>query len=490
MKAFHSIRWRLQFWYGVLLAVVMAGFGVTAYLYERNTLLRSTDAELERRVGSLARIFRNPASAPPGRRPADRPGPENLENPARPPPRRETEDGERELPPEEAADYTDETQTEWYYVYWSRNEGIVNRSANAPATIPRPGRSPMAPHGPSLRRRGEVHEAYLLLGPGDVVLVGRVITGEIRQLHRFAGLLVLAALGIMALAYFGGHWLVGRSLRPIADISAAAARIAAGDLRQRIDTQDTDSELGRLAEVLNSTFARLEESFARQARFTADAAHELRTPVAVLLTHTQNALATRCAAEEHTEAFAACQRAAQRMRALIESLLRLARFDSGEQALHKVRLDLARRVTEGVELVRPLAEARGISLQLDLHPAECWVDPDEFDRVITNLVTNAIHHNREHGHVRITTRLEGGQALFRVADQGPGIPAEYLGRVFERFFRVDQSRSRASGGTGLGLAITKAVVDAHLGSIRVECPAGGGAVFTVMLPASTGPAAV
>ena len=480
MKAIHSMRWRLQFWYGILLAVVMTGFGITAYLYERSSLLRSTDAELERRVGAIGRILRS--SAPPVPRNArpqpDKPGQEDQEE--TPPPKRAAA-SELVLPPEEEAAYADEFQTEWYYVRWHREDGIINRSANAPASIPRPLRSHALPRGPNLRVRGEIREAFMVLGPNDMVLVGRLMTGEFQKLHRFAWLLALVAQAIMGLAYFGGYWLVSRSLRPIADISAAAAKIAGGDLSQRISTGDTDSELGQLAEVLNSTFARLEASFAQQARFTADAAHELRTPVSVLLTHTQNALNTKGATEEHTEAFAACQRAAQRMRSLIESLLWLARFDSGEQTLRKVRFDLARRVSDCVELVRPLAAARGISFHLDLLPAECTADPDEIDRVITNLVTNAIHHNSEQGQVWVTTRADGHSVLLRVADQGPGIPAEHLGHVFERFFRADKSRSRASGGTGLGLAITKAVVDSHQGTIRAESPSAGGAVFTVTL---------
>src|SRR5205085_11986008 len=124
-------------------------------------------------------------------------------------------------------------------------------------------------------------------------------------------------------------WLARRAIRPIEQISATAARIAAGDLGQRISTGDTDSELGRLAGVLNSTFARLETAFAQQARFTADAAHELRTPVSVMLTQTQSALSRTRSEPEYREALAACQRAAQRMRKLTASLLELARLDAG-----------------------------------------------------------------------------------------------------------------------------------------------------------------
>src|SRR5204863_7102849 len=138
-----------------------------------------------------------------------------------------------------------------------------------------------------------------------------------------------------------------------------------GDLSQRINASDTDNELGRLASVLNSTFSRLEAAFAQQARFTGDAAHELRTPITVILTHTQNGLAGECPNDEHREAFEACQRAAQRMRRLTESLLQLARLDAGQEPMKRERFDLSRTAKDCVEMLRPLADERGIEIDAD-----------------------------------------------------------------------------------------------------------------------------
>jgi heavy metal sensor kinase len=333
-----------------------------------------------------------------------------------------------------------------------------------------------------LRARENFREAYTRMGQGELVLVGHDLTADLLRLHHLAWLMAGAAGAILGLGLIGGHWLAGRSLRPIADIGAAAAKIAAGDLRQRIGTPDTDSELGQLAQVLDATFARLEAAFARQARFTADAAHELRTPLAVVLTHTQNALAVPCASEEHREALAACQRAAQRMRALTESLLWLARLDSGSQVRRRVSCDLAGRVADCVQLLLPLAGRRGIEVRTDLVPSPCAGDPEQIDQVITNLVTNAIEHNAEHGEIRIATQAGPGGATLTVADNGPGIAADQLPRVFDRFYRTDASRSRSSGGVGLGLAIAKAIVEAHGGTIRAESQPGSGAVFTASFP--------
>lgn len=496
MKRIHSMRWRLQFWYGLLLALVLLGFGLTADRFQREALIRSTDAELERRVSALARSLRNPP-VPLGK---ERPRPPGLEHPPEetdepppemsppePPPLPRPAGSHRplRLPIQEEAGYATDPQGGWYYVIWLHRSAEIIRSANAPAPLTRPPDPPLPARAPSRRAYGSVREAYLPLIPGDLILVGHTMTNDLANLRHGAWLLTGAALCILGLSLMGGRWLVDRSLAPIAAIGEAAARIAGGDLSRRISVGETDSELGQLAEILNATFARLENSFALQARFTADAAHELRTPVTVLLTHTQNALAVRCAAEGHLEAFAACQRAAERMRALIDSLLRLSRLDSGEAATQRVSFDLAHRVREGVELVRPLATDRGIEIRCELNPAPCSGDPEALDQVITNLLTNAIHHNREGGTVRVAVGSKPGGVVLSVTDTGPGIAPQHLPRIFERFYRVDASRSRSSGGTGLGLAIARAIVDAHGGTIEVESEVGRGTCFMVNLPSTS-----
>ena len=149
---------------------------------------------------------------------------------------------------------------------------------------------------------------------------------------------------MLLLGLAGGWWVATRAIRPIEAISATAVKIAGGDLSQRINAADTESELGRLAGVLNSTFARLEAAFAQQARFTSDASHELRTPVSVILSQTQTALSRERTSSEYREALEACQRAARRMRKLTESLLELARLDAGQEPMKRERFDLSRIV--------------------------------------------------------------------------------------------------------------------------------------------------
>lgn len=451
MKPLGSIRWRLQVWYALLIGALVLGFALTAYRFERNLRLEQIDAELRRLAFDLNAVNRPPPARP---------------RPPRPPVRVEDV-------------YTPElAERGFYYALWTRNRAPFTASENAPADLARPADGP-----PAVRWVGTRREAYVIPNPGDVALVGRDLADDVAQLHRYAWELAGAA----AVAWLGtlliGAWLVGRALRPVHDIGAAAQKIATGDLSQRIDTTDTHSELGQLAAVLNSTFARLEAAFAQQARFTADAAHELRTPVAVMLTQVQNGLASDALAPEQREAFEACERAANRMRRLIESLLALARLDAGAERIEAKRMDLAEAAREGVALIQSLAATRQITVLAELEAAPCRADATRIAQVITNLLANAIHHNREGGEVRVQTHAAKDAAVLIVTDNGPGIASEHLPRIFERFYRVDKARTSTAGRTGLGLSISKAIVDAHGGTIEVASEEGKGATFVVRLPA-------
>ena len=262
-------------------------------------------------------------------------------------------------------------------------------------------------------------------------------------------------------------------------------RAKADSRRAKVEfnTHSTDNELGQLAGVLNSTFARLESAFARQQQFTSDASHELRTPVTVILSQTQTALVRERSASDYRETLEACQRAAQRMRRLIESLLELARLDAGQESFRRAPFGLGQAAQDCMDLLRPLADERQITMLDELSAVECNGDSERLGQVITNVLTNAILHTQSGGEVRVTTRRENGHAVLTVADNGPGISAEDLPRIFERFYRADRSRTGATGGTGLGLAITKAIVEAHDGAIDVTSELGRGTCFTIRLPA-------
>lgn len=481
MKLFKSIRWRLQVWYGVILVVVLAGFGFTAFQLERGQQFRQIDDQLRRGVAVVQSGFRPPPrpGGPLMRPDADFPppgGPPIEADAARPGP----DPGRHfRLPPEAADLFNDKNLDGLYYVIWSRDGPEMARSTNAPQGIPRPGGTPSEPEPP--RMRGTIREASIVTRPGETVLVGRSIAPELSYLDRLAWELSGFGGVILLLGLAGGWTLASRSMRPIKNISDTAAKISTGDLSQRIDVRDAETELGALATVLNSTFAQLDAAFEQQKNFTADAAHELRTPVSVMLTQAQAALTRDRNGTEYRETIQSCERAAQRMRRLTESLLELARLDAGESVKKHVSFDFSQCVRDCVELVRPMAVDAEVELLCQLPPVKCVGDPHRIGQVIVNLLTNAIQYNKRHGRVHVLTEWQNGTAILTVTDNGAGISEQDLPNIFRRFYRADKARS--SGNSGLGLAISKAIVDAHGGKINVSSQANIGSTFSVYLPA-------
>lgn len=464
---FRSIRFRLQLWYGLFLALALAGFGSTAYQLRRAQEIRRVDGELNDRVGQLIAVLRRSGPGPGGG-----PPPRDFDGP--PPPDRRGPRGPR-IDPLDVEVFSTASD---YFVFWNRDGEIMIESTNAPNGV---GPPPRPASGPSqgIRVRGEFHEAYHYTPPGDCVLAGRTMRAEFAELRKFGWRLAAMGGAVLLTGFLGGWIFAGLALKPIDRISAAASRIASGDLSHRIDAAETESELGRLTAVLNSTFARLDSSFQQQSQFTSDASHELRTPLAVILTQTQTALARERAAEDYRAALEACQRAAKRMRNLTESLLQLARLDAGAERMNFQPFDLAATTRETIDILQPIAAAKNITIQTDLPSAQINGDAGRIGQVIANLVTNAINYNREGGSVHVAIKPSAAGIELTVRDTGQGIPAEDLPRLFRRFFRGDASRSNPAGSAGLGLAICKAILDNHHATIVPTSEAGQGTTFTI-----------
>jgi signal transduction histidine kinase len=517
MRIFKSIKWRLQIWYGLILVVVLAGFGITAYQLEYGRQMRRIDGELHLRFGMIANVIHE--SLPP---------PRNHPRFGAPPPDQQPDDfPPRQNPPPEkfilppwTLGFFDTSNLYGYYFVITRDGHEIERSTNAPdqeqfayptsrGSVTEINRTEEPPYfqknDPSVKynggynydadygkqrmaagqpgqawMRGTFREVITDLPSGEWILVGKNITPELKELHRSG--LEFACIGAIILLFglAGGRWIVSRALHPVESISATAIKISAGDLSQRINVAEAESELGQLAAVLNSTFARLDAAFAQQKQFASDAAHELRTPVAVILTQAQTALNRERTAPEYRETVEACQRAAQRMRKLIGALLELARLDAGQEPMKRLKFDLSQTARDCVELIRPLADERGVKIISELPPLEITGDSERLAQVITNLLTNAIQYNNPEGEVRIAVQSQDGAAILTVSDTGAGIAAEDMPRVFERFYRADKSRSSANN--GLGLAISQAIVAAHGGTIEVASEEGAGTTFTVRLP--------
>lgn len=299
-----------------------------------------------------------------------------------------------------------------------------------------------------------------------------------------------------------GWVLVTRAFEPLARVERTAARIANGDLSQRVESYSPGTEIGRLSQSLNAMLTRIEEAFDAQKRsevkmrrFVGDASHELRTPLVSIRGYSElyrhGALQTE---EDVAKAMSRIESEAKRMSTLVEDLLTLARMDERRpsQSRRVDLLTLAQDAAADASASAPDREIEVVGLEEGpALPAPVWGDDARLRQVVANLVTNALRYTPEGTPLELGVGVEPGidgqfVSVLEVIDHGPGIPPEEAEKVFERFYRADTSRTRETGGTGLGLAIVAAIVDQHSGTIRVEQTEGGGATMVVRIPQDLG----
>jgi heavy metal sensor kinase len=303
------------------------------------------------------------------------------------------------------------------------------------------------------------------------------------QLGEILVVLVLGVPLIVALAGVGGYVLARRTLMPIDHLASEARRITAERLHERLSVPNEHDEIGRLAAVFNDTLARLDASFAQLRRFTSDASHELRTPLSVMRGLGEMGLRETRTAAEYKEAIGGMLEEVDRLTRLVDTLLRLSRADAGTMPLRLEHVDLGQLVGDAASALAILAEERAQHLEFDLASGVIVdADPLILREAITNVVDNAIKYGPQKSTVGICVTRALDCALVRVTDEGPGIPPEHRSRVFDRFYRVDEGRSRDSGGTGLGLAIAKWAVESNGGQITFENLSRGGSAFEITLP--------
>jgi heavy metal sensor kinase len=287
---------------------------------------------------------------------------------------------------------------------------------------------------------------------------------------------------VLLIATAGGYLLAGRALAPVDAITTLASEVSAGDLHARLDLDLPDDELGRLARTFDAMLERIETSFERQRRFTSDAAHELRTPLATMRSQIDIILARSRAAGDYREAFQELDVDVERMTKLVAALLTLARSDSGQLPLERAPTDLAAIIAAVLGPYDQTARGAGLSLIDQSSSTECAVDRDLIIRLLINLLDNAIAHTPPGGRISVGCGVRDGRARLWVEDTGTGIPPEHQPHVFDRFYRVDPGRARAHGGTGLGLSIAQAIVEAHGGTISLESTPGMGTRVEAMFP--------
>jgi signal transduction histidine kinase len=309
------------------------------------------------------------------------------------------------------------------------------------------------------------------------------------------GFLILVTAGV------GGYWLLTRALRPVRLVTQTAREISLSDLSRRLNVSSSD-ELGELAATFDQMLGRLDEAFARQRRFTADASHELRAPLSVIQLEAARMLDQPSTHQECLDALAEIRRTSAGMALLVEDLLLLARSDEIPVRREASEFDLSDQVYDVADRLVPMAHQRHLQLLLgNLPEVPVRGDRQAIARMIGNVIENAIKYAAGFGHwVRIETgqRLEEGKlwGWIEVADDGPGIPADHLPQIFDRFYRVDQARTPGTAdddavpapagapvrGSGLGLAIAQSVAVAHGGEIQIHSPPGQGCQVTIVLP--------
>lgn len=316
-----------------------------------------------------------------------------------------------------------------------------------------------------------------------VIQCAEPLAGTTEEMRELASLLAIVSLAAFLIAGGGSFLLAGRALRPVRRINEALADVSETRLDGRLNPASFDVELHPLIGQLNAALDRLEKGFRRERQFTADASHELRTPVAAILSSIEVLLRRPRTERELVEAHEDNLRTARTMQAVIEGLLLLARMDAGKSRPEKESVPLAGLVEDLLAASGAEAEKRGVARGHDIDPElRVPADPAQLRLALVNLIDNAIRYNKRGGSLAVHARREGAVFVIEVRDTGIGIPAEHLPRIFERFYRVDPSRAEATGGSGLGLSIVRKIVEAHGGGVSASS-SGDGSVFTVVLPA-------
>lgn len=478
---FDSVRVRLTLWYTAVLTMVLVVLSVSTYLVLRQNTLQRTDANL----GELGDTFLATVEA----ELKDQVGPNALK-----------------LAAQEAI--VEHRFRENLFAVFDPSGGTVVSSQEYPSSDPTIEKSPMglfssgtilnlvssSANGPIFQnikggKRGYrgLFRRFTVNGQTYTLVVLQSLHHQKEFLDEMAQTFALVIPFAILFASVGGYFLARKSLAPVVAMSAQAGLIGARNLHDRLSVKNKRDELGKLALSFNDLLDRLDQSFEQQRRFMADASHELRTPVAILCGESEVTLSrTERTPAEYRESLGVLSAEAQRLKHVVEDLFTLARADTGQYTLAVHEFYLDELVVECVRSTRTLALAKEITLAAAL-TEELPIFGDEalLRRMILNLLDNAIKYTPRGGRIDVSCEKEGKVYILRVADNGPGIPADLQSRIFERFFRVDKARSRSecdSGGAGLGLSIARWIAEAHEGRLEVSRSDSAGTIFAAILP--------
>lgn len=455
-----NVRWRLTLWYGAVLTVILVGFGAGVSVMMQRHLLARTDFELDEELTELALEVRLAKD----------------------------DDDLRE-------------QLERRFFRHASFDFQVSRLGQPPlfrsqrlqaAALPAPERDAS---GDTLATVSETHQLPVL---GEMRVVSRrasrrggeyLVQATMSLLPNHAELqamltmmLIAGPLAVVA-ALVGGYFLARRALAPVDRMATTAEQITGTRLDARIEVENPDDELGHLARTFNSMLDRLQRAVDELRRFTADAAHELRTPISVMQAEAEVALRQARSADEYRRVIEVTLDESQRLGRLADRLLTLCRHDSGLQPMRHEEVQLDALVRDVVDQVRVAADEKGVVV-VNAPLAESVIAGDDIQlsQLLFNLLDNAVKFTKPGGKVVVNGERSNGHVQLTIWDNGIGIPDTDLPHVFERFYRADKSRNGQTGGAGLGLAISKAIVEAHHGSIAIDSTPNAGTVVRVKLP--------
>ncbi len=529
-RLLRSLRWRLQAWHAIILLSVIVVFGSLLHW----EMLRSQWDRVDDELLGAARILEGSMNAVPAtileamaKDVTSRPGPRRrvamanrpkrdlpatASQPASPqagPPHLERPRDRPmldwqfpRLPNEETPELT---QEEWeasielpiqlpghlgrqdgsaFFAIW-RADGSILKESQLPQDVPSPTdvlNAAIDRDRYARQQRGQYREVFIRGPYVTTICVGRPVGFELSNVTRMTWTLLLSGFSVLCVGLIGGWWFTKSAIEPIHRMSKTAQRISASSLSERIDIVGCDTELEGLGASLNTMLDRLAQSFEQQRQFTADASHEFRTPLSIMLASSELALSKPRSADEYREQLLKCQRAAARMQELGESLLVLARLDTNANLeIHPV--DVGAMLTDAIDSIRMLAEEKKVGIVSEILTAvRLPGNASMLRQAIDNLLSNALRYNEPNGLVTVRAKDHEEMIEIEIEDSGIGIPESAIPNLFDRFYRVDESRSRAAGGTGLGLSIVQQIVQCHRGTIRVTSTLGKGTTFRIVLP--------
>lgn len=452
----NSIKSKLILWFLSVFSILFLGLGIFLYYELKDIAIGSVDSHLHSETQLIASLL-------------------------------EIEHGEVELELKGAAigEYTLPFSGHYYQIVSSDNNIIVKSPSLIDKSLPFATEkisqvlTILGPKGEDLRLMNHPFQ----LPRGTVMIQAAESLEDIyRLLRSFRNIIIVIFPILFILSGVGIMIITGMSLKILNIFSRKVSAITEKNLNERIEEKDVDKELKPLATSFNNMMARIEDAFIKQRQFLSDASHELRTPTSVIKSYCDVTLKKERHKSEYEDALTVIRDASERMALLIQKILDVARFESKNILLKKEIVDIGHILSNAYKLMRPLANEKGIEILLqDGKEMNISGDRERLAELFINLLDNAIKYNKKDGRVVLSSAMKDGCAVITISDTGIGIPEEHFNKIFDRFYRIDKSRSSVSG-TGLGLSIVKAIVDAHGGKIEVKSKAGEGSEFKIMLP--------